>query len=265
MLHLNEMAITNHLRDSSLHRPFKFHIYSVLDSTNQYLKTLKKPIDKQQIDVCCAEAQTHGRGRFDRTWYSPFSENIYCSSRWFFNCHVSQLSGLSLIVSLAMVSALKKHHIEAIMIKWPNDLIWEGKKLAGILIEMNTENSPFIEVIIGIGLNVNSDTESHPNLNKPWCSLFNITNKHWNRNQLIASLLIALDHYVKRFMEKGCSDFLNEWAALDYLANQLISVSQPSGMLHGKAHGIDDTGALRLLDKDGTVHLLSFGDTSLSS
>src|SRR5690606_12851590 len=106
----------------------------ILDSTNRFLKDLPT---KKILSICCTEMQTSGQGRFGRKWHSPYAENIYCSSLWTLPCSLSQLSGLSLIISLSLVHMLSENHIhDNIAIKWPNDILWKGKKLAGILIEV---------------------------------------------------------------------------------------------------------------------------------
>src|SRR3990167_1780942 len=134
---LNALTIKQHLKKLNVNIPLQLHLFDSIDSTNRFLKDL---IPNNGIDVCCAESQTHGRGRFGRTWYSPFGENIYFSIRWHFNRPFSQLSGLSLVVSMAIMAVLQDLNIQGVQIKWPNDLLWQDKKLCGSLIEALNEN-----------------------------------------------------------------------------------------------------------------------------
>lgn len=241
-----------------------FHLFTCLDSTNRLLKELP-PSNK--IEICCAEMQTDGRGRFGRHWYSPFGENIYCSSRWHFDCDVSRLSGLSLAVSLAILTTLEEMEIkDSIGVKWPNDILWNNKKLCGNLIEIIAESNGRIEVVIGIGLNVNSHTLSDSSCSfpdQPWCSLYDITGEFSDRNAIIANLLHHLNQHLQTFIEQGFASFLTKWHKVDYLKGKKITVTHLSGRLSGIAQGVNEAGQLKLMDTTGFMHYLSSGDTSL--
>lgn len=261
LLLLDQQQITNELQKNSFKNPFNIHLFTSIDSTNRYLKDLPP---SGAIDVCCAEIQTQGRGRFGRNWHSPFGDNIYCSSRWNLNGDLSRLSGLSLITSLAVLATVNEFSPSAdIKIKWPNDILWNGKKLCGSLIEIIAESHGNAQVIIGIGLNVNVDTNIHTLPDKPWCSLYEISQQRYNRNQIIALLIINLEHYISKFIHKGLHAFMDEWNQCDYLAGKHITVTQSVNTLSGTALGISQEGLLVLEDNQGVVHHLSSGDTSL--
>ena len=231
-----------------------------IDSTNRFLKEL--PLSNA-IEACCAETQTHGRGRFGRQWHSPFGKNIYFSIRWHFDCDFAQLSGLSIVVSLAVLATLNHMNIHDVSIKWPNDLIWENKKLCGSLIEVIGERNTGVDVVIGIGLNVNSSINELALLNRPCCSLYEITGSQWDRNTLITQLIIDLAQHLQQFTTEGFSSFINHWQQTDYLYGQRITVSQPTGYLSGTSNGVNQAGQLILMDEAGVTHFLSSGDTSL--
>ncbi|MCW8443181.1 biotin--[acetyl-CoA-carboxylase] ligase [Fluoribacter gormanii] len=258
---LNKEKIMGHLPLQTQLAPFNMHVVTSIDSTNHYLKELPP---SNTVDICCAEIQTQGRGRFGRHWHSPFGENIYCSSRWNLNYDFTKLSGLSLVTSLAILATLNELDISPnIKIKWPNDILWNHKKLCGSLIEILAESNGNIQVIIGIGLNVNTDTQNHPLPDKPWCSLYEITKQYFDRNVLIAKLIINLDRYLTKFIHQDLSSFLDEWNKSDYLFGKKINVTQSLDTLSGVACGINQLGQLILQDKSGTKHFLSSGDTSL--
>lgn len=260
---LNEQEIKKHLIRKNLSIPFALHLYTNIDSTNRFLKDLPK---KNQLDICCAEHQTQGRGRFGREWHSPLGENIYCSSRWSLPYNLKQLSGLSLVTSLAILATLNKLQIGSnIKIKWPNDLYWNDKKLSGSLIEILPEFQGTTQVIIGIGLNVNSDTFNTFLPDKPWCSLYEITQHYFDRNLIIAELMSTLDHYLNKLINNDLTIFMDEWNRVDYLAGKHIQINQASRKLSGKACGINFMGQLILEDAFGAQHILSSGDTSLHS
>lgn len=258
---LDPNDITSQLQTKGFQQPFHLHLFTSIDSTNRYLKELPP---SPAVEICCAEIQTQGRGRFGRHWHSPFGENIYCSTRWSFSSDLSRLSGLSLVSSLATVAFLNTiNDSKDIKIKWPNDILWGNKKLCGSLIEIIAESNSNSQVIIGIGLNVNTDTENHPLPDKPWCSLYEIFKQQYNRNLLIANLIVYLERYLNEFLKADLSIFMDEWNANDYLAGQYITVSQSTGSISGVACGVNHSGQLILKDDKGVNHFLSSGDTSL--
>lgn len=258
---LDENSIRQQLTAHHFNQPIDIQLYASLDSTNRLLRDFAC---STAISVCCAETQTEGRGRFGRHWHSPFGDNIYCSSRWHFDCDLSRLSGLSLVVSLAVLATLNQFGIhQHLCVKWPNDILWHNKKLCGSLIEVIAESNSSADVIIGIGLNVNSVTTDHPSLDKPWCSLHDITEHYTDRNLLVANLIVHLNQFLNDFMREGFSTFITKWHQVDYLQDQMITVSQPTGHLRGSANGVNALGQLILIDEKGTVHYLSSGDTSL--
>jgi BirA family biotin operon repressor/biotin-[acetyl-CoA-carboxylase] ligase len=258
---LNAPLITEALQSQKLTDHFNVCVFQSITSTNHYLKELPS---SNQIEICCAELQTQGRGRFGRHWHSPLGENIYCSIRWPYEQELTKLSGLSLITSLAVRGMLNQLDPSMkIEIKWPNDLLWNDKKLCGSLIEMLSEPGLPTQIIFGIGLNVNTDTKIHQLTDKPWCSLYEITGAHYNRNLLIAQMICFLKSYFDRFINHQLSPFLAEWSECDYLNNKYIKVMQNSNYINGIARGINKWGQLLLEDEQGIVHELSSGDTTL--
>lgn len=259
---LDEHRIKEALHHKKFPQPFNLHLFTTLPSTNQYLKELPQ---SQTLEICCAEQQTQGRGRFGRVWHSPFGENIYLSLKWNLQCELNKLSGLSLVTSLAIANALKEFiPNEEIKIKWPNDILWGDKKLCGILIEILAESNANAQVIIGIGLNVNSDTRNNPLPDKVWCSLFEMLGNSLDRNVLISCVLEKLMLYIKRLLEHGLLVFINEWNDYDYLVGKQITVTQATMQFNGVACGIDETGLLIIEELDGQRHFLSSGDTTLN-
>src|SRR3989338_4340844 len=142
-------------------------ILKTIDSTNAYL--LKQAhVDK--ASVCIAEQQTAGRGQFNRTWASP-ANNIYFSMRWPLKEAYQNIMGLSLVVAIAIIKTLAYFDVtEHIGIKWPNDIMWQQRKLAGILVETTKT-----DVIIGIGINV--QLPKTVSIDQPWIDLFEITDQ----------------------------------------------------------------------------------------
>lgn len=260
---LNAQQIHNEFIQEGFKTPYELYLFNTIDSTNRYLKEVPS---NHTLAICCAEEQTQGRGRFNRQWHSPPAENIYCSSRWNLPCDLSKLAGLSLITSLAVLATVNElGSKDAILVKWPNDILWEDKKLSGSLIECVCDSQDQTQVIIGIGLNVNSDTEKYPLADKPWCSLYTMHNQMFDRNRLICRLIMHLDSYLKRFIQNGFSHFMEEWNKSDYLAGKYITINQPNGSLSGKACGVTHLGQLIIEDNTGDLHYIASGDASLKS
>ncbi|HAU0289584.1 TPA: biotin--[acetyl-CoA-carboxylase] ligase, partial [Legionella pneumophila] len=261
---LDSDEITKQLHSKGFSQPFNLHLFTSIDSTNRYLKDL--PLSSA-VEICCTEMQTQGRGRFGRHWHSPFGENIYCSTRWSFSCDISKLSGLSLVISLATVLTINEFIVsdsDKVKIKWPNDILWNNKKLCGILVEIIAESNATAQFIIGVGLNINSDTKNNPLPDKSWCSFFEITNQNYNRNSIVTRLLINLEKYLSKFINNDLNAFKDDWNKYDYLVGKKVKVSQALNSISGIALGINSFGQLILEDEFGNKHELSSGDTSLA-
>jgi len=265
---LNEHTIRSQLTHN-LNQALNLQILASVDSTHRFLKHHNL---KPGLTLCVAETQTHGRGRFARPWHSPLGDNIYCSLAWHFSGRPSKLSGLSLVVSLAVHAAIQAliqeqnlgHADSHIAIKWPNDLLWDNKKLAGILIELTGEGSDNTHVIISIGLNVNASTEKKTPIDQPWCALRDIVKQNIDRNTLLALLITQLDQYLQGFSRYGFEAYQAQWQALDYLLGRSITVSTSQETRTGRAHGVDIAGHLQLIDEHGVTHTLLSGDASLA-
>jgi BirA family biotin operon repressor/biotin-[acetyl-CoA-carboxylase] ligase len=234
--------------------PCPIKIFDSITSTNDYLKTVKK-----SPFICLAEQQTAGRGRLGRNWYSPFGLNIYLSCLWDFNKDISELSGLTLIVSLAVIKALN-FYTKDLKIKWPNDILYKDKKLAGILVEINAETHGNSQAIIGIGLNVNMRCTGTA-LRAP-TSLIDILKNPQDRNKLTEQLINQLFYYLNKFDKHGIKPFLSEWKKYDYLKNKKIKLIHGQKSIGGEVYGINEQGYLLLKHRNGKVVAYSSGDTS---
>lgn len=228
-----------------------YHLFKTIDSTNQYLKNL--PHDTQ-THVCRADMQTHGRGRFQRQWESPNGGNLYLSIRYPYLGNIADLNGFSLVVSLSLLKILKQAGIsEPIDIKWPNDLLWQGKKLAGILIELSPN-----AIIIGIGLNITASSQKG-------CCLCDITGTSHDRERIITLLIKQLEQDFILFKQHGFSIFQSAWQTYHYLQNKPVTITQPAGKLEGIAQGVDEHGRLIVLDHNGEKNFIAAGEASLGS
>lgn len=236
-------------------------ILSSVDSTNRY--ALQQIAERTSSGlVVLAEHQTAGRGRRGRQWVSPFGRNLYLSLLWTFDLDAAQLSGLSLAIAVAIVRALVKLKIADLDLKWPNDVIWQGKKLSGVLLEMRGEaNGPW-QVVIGVGINVNMRDINDVAIDQPWVDLQTIVGERIERSQLAAMLLDELVHAVTLFQQSGLPPFLVEWRARDMCRNRQVELHFPDRVQPGIGRGVDNHGAL-LLESEGVIKPYHAGEVSL--
>lgn len=216
--------------------------------------------------VCVVENQTQGKGRLNREWYSPFGQNIYLSLQYYTPKEISELSGLSLVIGLALCQAIEKKCTlpEPTMMKWPNDVLAQGKKCAGILIEIKAQSYGYTFVNIGVGLNVNMQISKPEEISKAWTSLAQLSGRHYDRNPLCAEMINQMFAYLKRFEENGLQDFMPEWQTKDALKDQPIELHNHQKTYKGQGAGINPQGYLILTMPDGTQQSFAAGDATLS-
>lgn len=236
------------------------HVEQIVDSTNQWLLDRLDNIENGQS--CISECQLAGRGRRGRTWVSPFASHLYFSLYWRFDSGIDKVSGLSLLVGIAVVNALEEIGIQGVALKWPNDIYYQGKKLAGILIELNAEATEACHCIIGIGLNVRMPPEQAKLIDQPWIDLNQLSSDPVNRNLLSAALMKELYKLLAQYEKTGLKPYLSRWFELDYFINKQVNLLIADKVKSGICRGIDENGAL-LLDVDGQVEAYIGGEISL--
>ncbi|MCP4597470.1 bifunctional biotin--[acetyl-CoA-carboxylase] ligase/biotin operon repressor BirA [Neptuniibacter sp.] len=209
-----------------------------------------------------AEQQTAGRGRRGRPWVSPFARNLYFSLVWRFEQGAAALEGLSLLVGLATVKALEKNGISGVQLKWPNDLLYQNKKLAGVLIELNGEASGQCQVVIGVGINVEMPQDLSDKIDQPWTDLKTIAGTRVSRNQLMGHILNELVSSLESFEAEGFSELAEEWQSYHALQGQQVALQLGNGTVVGVCQGIDASGAL-LLDTESGREVFHGGEISV--
>jgi BirA family biotin operon repressor/biotin-[acetyl-CoA-carboxylase] ligase len=242
-------------------RDVQLHVFESLDSTNHFLKTIKH---HHSIAICLAEQQTQGKGRFNREWHSPFAKNIYLSCLYPFQKDVSELSGLSLVMSLAVVKTLKYFGVDKnLFVKWPNDIVCDHQKISGSLIEIQAETHGACHAIIGVGVNVNMLADEGKHITQAWTSMQQVLKKYVDRNQVCVHLLNNMFDYLQRFEAVGLSSFVDEWNKADCLTNQWTAVTMLHEVIEGRVQGINAQGHLLMELKNGSVRAFSSGDASI--
>jgi BirA family biotin operon repressor/biotin-[acetyl-CoA-carboxylase] ligase len=211
--------------------------------------------------VLLAERQTAGRGRRGRVWVSPFADNLYCSVVLRVDGGMSQIEALSLTVGLAVVKALQACGVKSAQLKWPNDVLVEGRKISGILLELAGDPADVCHVVIGIGINVNM-AEAADAVDQPWTSVRQCVGRMVDRNDLAAVLLLQLRDYLSVHWQHGFAGLREEWEALHAWRGRSVALTAGSNAIQGVVLGVDGRGAIRL-SVDGVERAYSGGELSL--
>ena len=212
--------------------------------------------------VFFAEQQTGGVGRNGHSWASPPSTNLYFSVSRAFSRQLSEMTGLSLVVGIAMAEALHGLGFVAVRLKWPNDLLVDGRKLGGILVQLRND-PPGSQAVVGIGLNVHMPAEAAQSIDQPWCDLFQLDPRKVARNDVAAAVLAGLLPALQAFDEDGLAPFHARWQALDALQGRAVRVLDGARQFEGECLGIDNQGALRLRSASGELRNFHGGEVSL--
>ncbi len=251
---LDGKEIQAHLNSEARGLLSKLEIHPSIHSTNRHLLELAP----ESGHVCLAELQSAGRGRRGRSWISPFATQICCSVAW----RLEDINALSLVVGIALAEAISALGVSGTGLKWPNDLLWHGSKLAGILIETTSLPGKQHLAVIGLGLNVNLSAEAGHTIDQPWTDLTRASGNTPKRNQVTTTLLNHLLPALERFSHQGFEPFRPAWKKHDLFHDCPVSLETPRGTEHGIAAGVDRHGALRLQTAAGLRHFVS-GEVSL--
>ena len=233
-----------------------------VDSTSNYLRE-QALTGAPSGTACLAEMQSAGRGRHNRVWVSPFASNLYLSLLWRSTTGINDLGGLSLVCGVGLLRCLEQYGIVSAGLKWPNDILVDNDKLAGILIDVMGESTGSCAVIIGIGINVAMPDHCADRIDQPWTDLCTLTGKtRFPRNQLAARVLDSMVTAISEFQASGLSAFLDDWQRYDVVAGRQIDIKLPNETVHGKACGIDAGGAL-LVDTTTGRRRFASGEVSV--
>jgi len=249
--------------DGHTHRLISgIEIFDQIPSTNTYL--VERALENVPSGtVCLAEQQTAGKGRRGRHWVSPYGSNIYLSILWRFQASPLTISGLSLVIGIAVIRALKLHYNINFQLKWPNDIYYQDKKLGGILVEVSGESEGPCTAVVGLGLNMYLPEAQATSITQQWTDLTQITGQQQlQRNALVGILLNQLLPIIAEFEEVGISDYLDEWRQYDCLKDKPATLYIGDRKYWGIVQGIDDNGLLLLARPDGSVQAFASGEVT---
>ncbi len=217
--------------------------------------------------LCAAEMQTAGRGRRGRQWVSPFAGNLYFTVGYAAQDGVASYEGLSLAVGVEIVAAIKRLMGSVPLgLKWPNDILVGGKKLAGILIEVDGDLSGACNIVVGVGLNHSMLDGDAEKIDQPWLDLRQVAAQAEvplpSRTQVLAAVSGAVKRLLIGYPDQGFAQYQERWQALDCHFGLPVAVITGGQETLGISRGVDSQGAF-MLDVDGKERRFNGGEVSL--
>ena len=241
---------------------FRFELLDVCTSTNTLLlERARGGAPAGQVIAC--ELQSAGRGRRGNTWQSGLGGSLTFSLLWRFAQGPSGLGGLSLAAGLAVARALASLGMAQVQLKWPNDLLHAGRKLGGILIELQGDGAHSSAAVIGIGLNIRLPACLRDGIAQAVTDVASISTQAPQRNRLLAATLAELAQVLGQFAEHGFAPLRQEWIARHAHQGKTVTLSSGDGQtISGRAAGVAEDGALLLETSRGVERFVS-GELSL--
>jgi biotin--[acetyl-coA-carboxylase] ligase len=247
--------LQNNLNIQEIQKNLKYkhniEIFDSIDSTNKYLKS--KINEKNYGTIVISNEQTNGYGKNDRQFISNKDTGIYMSILINPNCLIEESLKITILTSVAVLSAIKSVYNLDVKLKWVNDIILNDLKVGGILCEsqINLNNNIIDNMIVGIGINV-KNFEFHPSLKNIATSIENNTNIKISRNELISEIINFFDLY---FIDN--KNYLNLYKENSYVLGKDITVIQNNRQFFAKAIDIEDNGALIVQEQEKIIKLIS--------
>ena len=230
-----QLPLLNSLQISTALSPYQVYYQPVISSTNEWI--LQNIPNLNKGDLCLAEYQTAGRGRRGRQWLSPFAGQMIFSFYWTFDPRKS-IEGLSLVIGLAIAEVLN------VQVKWPNDILFDGRKLGGILVEIANHKNGLLNLVIGVGINVSLPTQTE--ISQPYAQLSEM-DPDIDRQTLFPTLIQHLYARLERFEKEGINaEFQQAWQNHNAFFNSEVNVITEQRVISGIEQGIDERGYLRV-------------------
>jgi len=234
----------------------RIHSYESTGSTNDIAQKLAESGSPEGTAVF-SEGQSKGRGRLGREWSSPKGKGIYLSLILRPKISPTHASKITLMSAIAVAAAIRKITDLTALIKWPNDIMVNGHKVCGILTEMSAEVNTVKYVVIGIGINVNTDKEHLP---KGASSLKSELGAPVSRVELTRELLREIEHQYRLFREEGFEHIITQWRNLSYMLGERVRVMCQDKKIEGYAVDLDSNGALVIRLDSGFTENVTAGD-----
>lgn len=232
--------------------------FETLDSTNNWVKQHAHIFDPHHLSCVTARKQTAGRGRFKRSWLSPKGENIYATFFLTVPFQAPYLANLGQILGYSCYKMLKKKDFKP-QLKWPNDILLEGKKVAGILTEAISLKE-YIGVALGIGINVDTDQALLETIDRPAISLAQISQKKWKWKELLEALSQELVVNIALLKKDGFKVFQASFEKALAYKDKRITCVEGEKKIQGVCRGVTAQGFLRVEINSGKEIEVSSGE-----
>ena len=240
----------------------KTYVFDEVDSTNIIAKARARE-GAAEGTVFIAESQTMGKGRLGKSWSSPAGTGVWMSVVARPNIAPQQVSCITLVAGLAICQAIRELTDLPAYIKWPNDIVINGKKVCGILTEMNSEIEKVNYVIIGIGINVNMD-KFPKELQEVASSLRIESGIQYKREDVVAGVLMCFEKYYNKYLkDKSLQSVLDEYKELCITLKNQVSIISKEENYRARPIDIDETGALIIERYDGERETVTSGEVSV--
>lgn len=260
-LPFNKIEISSNLKTSFIGRDLSF--YKKTGSTNDTAREFAAK-GAEEGAVIVADYQKKGKGRLGRRWESPAGVNIYTSVILRPNILPAFAPQLTLVSAVAAAETISGYLNKAPEVKWPNDILINSKKVAGILTEMASEADRINFVVIGIGVNVNMTKKMIPEaLRQIATSMKEETGMEISRIDFIQTLYLNMERWYKEYLKHGFEPVRTAWISYFRMAGKAVKVQDMNRVREGIAIGIDGDGALLLREKDGKVARIISGDVTI--
>lgn len=238
----------------------KIHYFTEIDSTNAYAYKIAKE-GAEEGEIVIAEGQKHGKGRMGRSWISPEYLNLYLSVVLRPRLSASHAPQLTLMSGVALAETVESLIPDRVQIKWPNDILIGGRKLAGILSESSCEGDRISFVVVGIGVNLNFPKDLMPEAIKETAtSVLNVIKAPVDRQAFAQRLIRNLDRCYGDLEGRGFAYIAGRWETFFHLRGKKVKVELLDGSISGRAVGIDLDGALLLENDRGLRERIMTGD-----
>lgn len=236
--------------------------FDTIDSTNTWAKNHAAELDPKRLTCITAQEQTAGRGRWRRFWLSPKNQNIYATLYFCIPKDAPYLGNIPQILAFSCVTTLREKGFEG-QIKWPNDVLVNRKKIAGILCEAITLEKE-LGIALGLGLNVNMQEELLKTIDQPATSLSQLSGQTWSTEQVLGLLL---DHFIEDLallQKKGFAHFKKEFGKLLAYKGETITFHNGVEIIKGICHSLTPAGHLNVVLPEGVMKTFSAGEIEFS-
>lgn len=241
--------------------PSSLEVLESVDSTNRYL--VERGLALSSGAVCLCETQTHGRGRRGRGWLASPYRNLLLSLAWRFDAGPAMVAAFGLAAGLALLEALEEYGASGVGLKWPNDIVWRGRKLAGLLADMQGEAAGPAFVVLGAGVNCRLGEREARGIDQPWADLEEVMGSAVDRSRLAALVIARLYGVCQVYSARGFGPFREAWEQRHVFHGQTVRLTTATATITGSVAGVDGGGALRLIDANGEERLYHAGEISL--